>query len=177
LELQTVAEPVHGLTIQGSAAWNRTQQQNSPFLTNNAPGSPGFGGPITSIQNPYGPIGSPLADSPPFEGNLRVRYEWAVNSYLAFAQVGVTRQGGSYSATGNVPPIAAGEVTVQRFYQPGYTTYDASTGISKDNWNVQLVGQNITDTRGINFISQSEAIETQTVIRPRVVGLRLGFKF
>jgi hypothetical protein len=109
---------------------------------------------------------------------VRVRYEWNVVNYLAFAQVGATRQGGSLSATGNVPPIASGNnTTVQRFYQPGYTTYDASVGVSKDNWNVALVGSNITDTRGINFISQSEAIQTETVIRPRVVGLRLGWKF
>jgi outer membrane receptor protein involved in Fe transport len=177
LELQTIVEPVHGLTIQGSAAWNRTQQQNSPFLEDNAPGSANFGKPITTITNPYGPIGSPLADSPPFSGNLRVRYEWVVNTYLAYAQVGGTRQGGSFSATGNIPPIAAGQVTTQRFYQPGYTTYDASFGAGKDNWNVSLVGQNITDTRGINFISQSEAIQTQTIIRPRTVGLKFGWKF
>lgn len=178
LELQLVAEPVHGLTIQGSAAWNRTEQQNSPFLLDNVPGSSNFGKPITTIANPYGPVGSPLADSPPFSGNLRVRYEWTVNSYLAFTQVGATRQGASLSATGNVPPIASGNnTTVQRYYQPGYTTYDASVGVSKDNWNVQVVGQNITDTRGINFISQSEAIETETVIRPRVIGLKMGWRF
>jgi iron complex outermembrane recepter protein len=178
LELQVVAQPVHGLTIQGSAAWNRTEQKNSPFLLDNVPGDPNFGKPITTIPNPYGPTGSPLADSPPFSGNVRARYEWAINNYLAFAQVGATRQGGSLSATGNVPPIASGtNTTVQRFYQPGYTTYDASVGVSKDNWNVALVGSNITDTRGINFISQSEAIQTETVIRPRVVGLRLGWKF
>jgi len=179
LELQLVAQPMHGLTIQSSASWNHTEQVNSPFLIDNHAGSVNFGKPITTIANPYGPVGSPLADSPPFQGNIRVRYEWNVTNYLAFVQVGATRQGGSFSATGNVPPIAAsvGEVTVQRFYQPGYTTYDASTGVSKDNWDVQIFAQNLTDTRGINFISQSEAIETETVIRPRVMGLRLGYKF
>jgi iron complex outermembrane recepter protein len=177
LELQLVAQPVHGLTIQGSGAWNRTEQQNSPFLVDNNPASVNVGKPITSIPNPYGPVGSHLADSPPFSANLRVRYEWNVTNYLAFAQVGATHQGTSLSATGNVPPIAAFGGTAQRFVQPGYTTYDASMGVSKDNWNVQLFAQNFTDTRGINFISQSEAIQTQTVIRPRVLGLRVGWRF
>jgi hypothetical protein len=59
----------------------------------------------------------------------------------------------------------------------GYTTYDAAAGISKDNSNVQVFGQNLTDTRGSNFISQSVAIETEAVIRPRVRGVRLGYKF
>jgi hypothetical protein len=172
-----VAQPLHGLTLQASAAWNRSQETNSPDLFNNNPASPGYGQPITSIPNPFGTLGSPLADSPPFAGNLRVRYEWNVNDYLPFVQAAVTRQGGSLSATGNFPPIATIGTIEQRYYQPGYTTYDAAAGVSKDNWNVQIFGQNLTDTRGINFISQSEAIETETVIRPRVLGLRLGYKF
>jgi len=176
-ELQVVAQPLHGLTLQASAAWNRSQETNSPDLFNNNPASPGYGQPITSIPNPFGTLGSPLADSPPFAGNLRVRYEWNVNDYLPFVQAAVTRQGGSLSATGNFPPIATIGTIEQRYYQPGYTTYDAAAGVSKDNWNVQIFGQNLTDTRGINFISQSEAIETETVIRPRVLGLRLGYKF
>jgi iron complex outermembrane receptor protein len=68
-------------------------------------------------------------------------------------------------------------VTLQEFHQPGYTTYDASIGIAKDNWTVQAVGQNLTDTAGITFISRAEAIETQTMIRPRTVGLRFAYKF
>jgi hypothetical protein len=50
-------------------------------------------------------------------------------------------------------------------------------GIAKDNWNVQLVGQNLGNTNGKAFISASEAIETQTVIRPRVISLKAGYKF
>jgi hypothetical protein len=150
---------------------------NSPDLINNNPATPGFGKPITSLPNPFGPQGSPLADAPPFEGNLRIRYEWNINNYLPFVQAGVTRTGGSLSATGNFPPIASIGTIEQRYYQPGYTTYDASAGVGKDNWTCVIYGQNLTDTRGITFISQSEAIETETVIRPRVLGLRLGYKF
>jgi outer membrane receptor protein involved in Fe transport len=177
-ELQMLAQPIHGLTIQGSAAWNRTEQTNSPSLIDNNPASPNFGHPVTGITNPYGLIGSPLANSPPFEGNLRVRYEWNMaNNYLAFVQVGGTRQGESLSAVGTVPPIAVTGSINQRYLQPGFTTYDASLGVSRDNWNAALFGENITDTRGITFISQSEAIETETVIRPRILGLRVGYKF
>ena len=66
---------------------------------------------------------------------------------------------------------------VQEFNQPEFTTHDASLGESKDNWNVELFGQNISDTRGLTFISASEAIQTQTVIHPRVPGLKAGWKF
>ena len=149
-ELQALAQPIHGLTIQGSAAWNRTEQTNSPALIDNNPLSANFGRPVVGITNPYGAIGSPLANSPPFRGNLRLR---------------------------TVPPISVTGSINQRYLQPGFTTYDASLGISRDNWNAALFGENITDTRGITFISQSEAIETETVIRPRILGLRMGYKF
>jgi iron complex outermembrane recepter protein len=177
LELQLVTRVTSGLTIQGSAAWNSTSQTNSPYLIANNPASVNFGKPITTIPNPYGVEGSSLAQSPPFQGNLRARYEWAINSYQAFVQVGGTHQAHSLSVTGNVPSIAPTGSTFQAYDQPGFTTYDGSLGFSKDAWNVQLYGQNLTDTLGKTFISSSEAIETQTVIRPRVVGVKFGYKF
>jgi iron complex outermembrane receptor protein len=177
LEVQLVARVTSGLTIQGSAAWNSSSQTNSPYLIANNPASVNFGKPITTIPNPYGVQGSPLAQSPPFQGNLRARYEWAINSYQAFVQFGGTRQGHSLSVTGDVPSIAPTGSTFQAYDQPGFTTYDGALGFSKDAWNVQVYGQNLTDTRAKVFISSSEAIETQNVIRPRVVGVKFGYKF
>jgi outer membrane receptor protein involved in Fe transport len=177
VELQLVARVVPGLTVQGSGSWNSSAQTNSPYLIGNVPGNANFGKPLLSAANPYGPEGSPLANSPPFDVNLRVRYETNINDYLGFVQIGGTRIGHSYNTTGNVPAIASGEVTTQRFDQPAYSTWDMSVGVSKDAWNVQVVGQNLSDTRGPTFISAAEAIETQTVLRPRTVGMKLGYKF
>jgi len=42
---------------------------------------------------------------------------------------------------------------------------------------LEFYGQNITDTRGKVFISDSQAIETETVIRPRVLGVKFGYRF
>jgi iron complex outermembrane receptor protein len=177
LETQFIARVTNGLTIQGSMAWNSTEQTNSPFLIANNPASVNFGKPITTIANPYGVQGSPLAQSPAFQGNLRVRYEWSFNDYRAFAQVGGARRSHSLSLTGNVPSIAPTGSTTQAFDQPGFTTYDASLGVSKDAWSAQLYGLNITDTRGLTFISSSQAVETQSVIRPRVIGVSFAYKF
>jgi outer membrane receptor protein involved in Fe transport len=86
VETQLIARVTSGLTITGSAAWNSSDLVNSPYLI-------GVNGqPITSIPNPYGQTGSPLAQSPPFEGNLRARYEFAVNDYKAFLQIGGNHQ-------------------------------------------------------------------------------------
>jgi outer membrane receptor protein involved in Fe transport len=177
LEVQLVARVTSGLTIQGSASWNSSSQTNSPYLVANNPASVNYGKPITTIPNPYGVQGSPLAQSPPFQGNLRARYEWAINSYQAFVQFGGSRQAHSLSVTGNVPSIAPTGSTFQAYDQPAFTTYDGALGISKDAWILQLYGQNLTDTRAKVFISSSEAIETQTVIRPRVAGVKFGYKF
>ena len=177
LELQLVGRVTTGLTIQGGASWNSSSLTNSPYLIGDVPGNAEDGKPLLSAPSPFGLKGSSLPQSPAFEGNLRARYEWFVNDYRPFVQLGGQRTAHSRSLPGNVPAIAVGEIVTQEFDQPGYSTYDASMGIAKDNWNVQLVGQNLGNTNGKAFISASEAIETQTVIRPRVISLKAGYKF
>lgn len=49
--------------------------------------------------------------------------------------------------------------------------------MAKDAWTAQIYGQNLTDTRGKVFITASQAIETQTVIRPRVLGVKFAYRF
>jgi iron complex outermembrane recepter protein len=184
LETTVVWRVTHGLTFQGSAAWNSSEQTNSPFLTVNdgcgAAGEPACGSPIL-INNIFGPRGSPLAMSPPLMFNGRVRYEWDFNDYQAFAQFGGTHQAHELSVAGNTPSIQPGTggagTTSAAYDIPGYSTYDASFGAAKGGWTMQVYGQNLFDNRGKVFISNALAIETQTVIRPRVIGLKIGYKF
>jgi iron complex outermembrane receptor protein len=182
-ELQLVWRLMQGLTVDGSAAWNRTEQQNNPSLIVNNPALAGtpyeslLGTPITSITNVFGTPGSHLAQSPSFQGNLRIRYDWQVNSYGAFAQIAGTHIGSSLANVGIVPPIAPVGSTHINYTDPAYSTLDAALGVSKDNWTAEIYGQNVTDERGIVFTSASQAIETQTVIRPRVLGMKVGYKF
>jgi iron complex outermembrane receptor protein len=167
VELQLVARVTTGLTLTGSGSWNSSDQTNSPSLINNNPHSTTYGQPITSIPNPYGAVGSRLAQSPPFQGNLRARYEWDMNDYHSFFQVGAVRTGAMLSNTGNV----------NAFIQPGYTTYDASLGIAKAAWTVSIFGQNLTDVNTTLFTNTAQFVETQTVTRPRVLGVKFGYKF
>jgi len=179
-ELQLAWRLMQGLQVDGSAAWNSSSQQNSPSLIVNNPalaGDPTFGTPITSISNVFGVPGSTLAQSPPFQGNLRVRYDWVAGNYGYFAQLAGTHTASSLANVGTVPPIAPVGSTHINYTDPGYSTLDGSIGMSRDNWTAEAYGQNLTDTRGIIFTSASQAIETQTVIRPRVLGLRFGYKF
>jgi iron complex outermembrane receptor protein len=166
-ELQIIARITEGLTVQGSSSYNNSKQTNSPFLINNNPLSPGFGQAITAVSNPYGAVGSPLANSPLLQWNLRVRDEIPFGDYKGFWQVGAQHIGDSVSATGNV--IA--------YDQPGYTTYDAALGVAKDAWNVQFFGQNLTSVNASAGTNAGQFVQTETVIRPRIAGIKFGYKF
>ena len=81
IETSFIAVIAKGLTAQGSAAWNHSEQTNSPQLFVNNPalaGDPSFGKVISNV-NPYGNVGSPSANSPPIQFNFRLRYEFTVN--------------------------------------------------------------------------------------------------
>jgi iron complex outermembrane receptor protein len=175
-ELQVVTAPQKGLTIQGSGSYNKSQQTNSPFLSNNNPASPGFGGPITdfvsggtttSLVNIYGITGSPLSQSPLFQGNIRIRYELPINSYHTFAQFAEQYYGGSWNTV----------QSVNRYYQGGWASMDAAIGVSKDNWNVQAFAQNLLDRNASLYTNAAQFILTETPLRPRVAGIKIGYKF
>ena len=139
-----------------------------------------FGKPITAIANPFGAVGSPTANSPLFQGNVRARYEWAFNNYNLFAQVGATYSSSSFTQTGNNPSLSTGgaiNTTLLRFENPSYGLVDASVGIAKDQWTVQIFGENLADRNVSLFTSTGQFVVTQTPNRPRVLGLTIGYKF
>jgi iron complex outermembrane recepter protein len=187
VETSIIAVVAEGLTVQGAAAWNSSDQTNSPFLVANNPdlkGNPAsagvFGQPITDVQNPYGPPGSPSSNSPPLQFNLRVRYQWAMNAYNLFAQAAASHTAHSYTQSGSNPSFSAGEnisTTLLRFENPAYTEYDASVGVAKDAWTAEAYGQNLTNVVTSQFTSTTQFVYQQTITRPRVLGVRLGYKF
>lgn len=175
-ELQLAAHVFTGLSVQGSASWNSSSLSNSPALVDNNPASVNLGKPITTryvsgvatpVANVYGSEGESLAFSPPFEANLRVRYDWLIGSYMPYAQVGFQHQAHSHSATGYL--------TV--YDQPGWTTYDASVGVSKDDWTISIDGSNLTDVNKSLFSNAWQFIETETPMRPRVIELNFHYHF
>ena len=136
--------------------------------------NPQTGQPI-DIANPFGALGSPLAQSPPFMGNIRFRYEFQLGPYGAFAQIGAQHQAHSYASTDQLTKTLQGGTTA--FDDPAFTTYDASAGISKDAWDVQIYADNFTDTRANLFSFYREYVKSVDINRPRTLGLRFGYKF
>jgi hypothetical protein len=62
-----------------------------------------------------------------------------------------------------------------RYTMPGYNTYDASIGVAKGNWDVLIFGQNLANTHPSVFTTSGQDIQAQIPLRPRVLGVKVGF--
>jgi len=190
LELQLQARLTDGLSLIGSGSLNHAKQTNSPCLVNNIPGSAGYNscivetgaiGAETPFANPFGEVGSTPAFSPRSQLNVRLRYDWEFNGgYKAFWQIGASRTGSMYNQPATYPSGAGVTdiTTVElRYLQAGYNTVDASVGVAKDSWSASLYGTNLSNSHASVFTSSAQFIESQVPIHPRVIGLKVGYKF
>jgi outer membrane receptor protein involved in Fe transport len=163
IEGDVVFRVTEQLTLNSSFAWNRSQQVNEPSLTVNG----------TDISLfPTRGIGSPLANSPPFQGNVRLRYEVPMFDYVWHVQAGAQHTDHSYADV-----ITIGTIAPPDYELAPYTTYDAAAGIAKDAWSFEFFGQNLTDERAQLFISSASFQTLTTTNRPRVLGVRFSYKF
>jgi iron complex outermembrane recepter protein len=191
IETSVALRLINGLTFQGAGSWNHSRQTNSPVLIDNNPASAGYGKPITqvcdatggdctAVTNPFGPVGSPTANSPPLQFSLRARYEWSLYSYNSFVQFGASHTGHSFTQAGSNPTFAgAGTISTSRlrFEDPAYTTLAASVGIAKDAWNVMVSGENLSNSNAATFTSTDQFIVEQTPLRPLTLGISFGYRF
>jgi iron complex outermembrane receptor protein len=179
VETSGVARLATGLTIEAAAAWNHSELVKQATLLW-ADGTPIDFSTLQSangqkLSNPSGPLGSPLAGAPPFQGNIRVRYDFAFNGYDAFAQIGAVHQSHSFTTTYQLAIDLQGNSTA--YDLPAFTTYDGALSVGKDMWLVQVYAENLTDTRAQLYANYAQWYKALTVSRPRTIGLRLSYKF
>ncbi len=191
LETSLVARVTKGLTLQGAASWNQSRQTNSPALVDNVPGSVNIGKAITqycpdgtpasctAVSNPFGPIGSPSANSPPMQFSLRARYEWTISDTNWFVQAGAVHTSHSFTQAGSAQSFAqSGTISGRlRWENPAYTMYNASLGVAKDQWNAKLTVENLTNSNASVNTNSDQFIVAQTPLRPRVIGVSFGYSF
>ncbi len=190
LETSLVARVTRGLTLQGAASWNQSRQTNSPALIDNVPGSANIGKPITqycpsgptsciAVSNPFGPVGSPSANSPPTQFSLRARYEWAIADTNWFVQAGAVHTAHSFTQAGSAQSFTqSGTISGRlRWENPSYTMYNASLGVAKDQWNAKLTVENLTNSNASVNTNSDQFIVAQTPLRPRVIGVSFGYSF
>ncbi|HET7757601.1 MAG TPA: TonB-dependent receptor [Steroidobacteraceae bacterium] len=199
-ELQIVGRVTDALTLQGSLSRNNASETNSPCIRsvggtgvpNGIAGNPTPAGAcITQVWdstlqmnvpllNPLGNVGATPAFSPTLQYNLHARYDWEVNDYRMFLTVGASYTGTMNNEPSSFTPAVPGAVpttTWLLYNQPSYTVYDAEFGLAKDNWRIELYGQNLGNSSASLFTSSAQFIESQVPLRPRVLGLTIGMKF
>ncbi len=177
--------------VEGDLTWRTTAELtlNAAFSYNDSE--------ITRYTKPttvINPIGSPLALSPKFQGNVRIRYEKELSSGLMpFVQAAFHHVGSSISSTINNVDIrysgpavtyngvavAPGQVVSPlpaSLPQKAYNTFSMSLGVGKDSWGLELFGENLTDERPELFRSGNDGDLRVTTSRPRTIGLRMSYK-
>ena len=178
VETSGTARLFRGFTVEFGAAWNHSGlvRQGTFYWVDGTPidfsalrFSSG-----SRFPNPSGELGSPLAGAPAFQGNVRVRYERTLDEYRAFAQLGAVHQSHSLSSTDDITLDRAGNSVA--YDLPPFTSYDGSLGVAKDAWQVQVYGQNLTDTRAQLYANNSEGYKAVTVSRPRTIGMQFSYK-
>ncbi len=184
-ELQFVGRPMDSVTLTGSLTYNDNSEASAPCLISNVVGSPTFGSCITQANggnypNPYGETGGVAAFSPKWQGDFRARKDWQMGEYLGFATVGASYTGGMWNQPANYVSgtgVLVPSTTYLRYYQPGYTTFDASLGVDRDKWSLQLFGENLTDSHASTFTSSAQWIKSEVPLRPRALGVKLSVKY
>ena len=125
---------------------------------------------ITDVLTPTNDVieGEPLAFAPSFQGNLRVRYEWALSTTLdAFVQPQITHSASKFTDI----------IEINKLELDGYTTFDLAAGIDAGEYRVEIYGENLTDERAQisgNFVNDRARITTN---RPLTVGMRVMVDF
>ena len=178
VETSAVARLARGVTLEGGAAWNHSELiKEATFLWADGTAidfstlQTASGG---AVPNPSGTLGSSLAGAPPFQGNIRLRYDFALGSYAAFAQVGAVHQSHSLASTDRITLDLQGNSIA--YDLPAFTTYDGAVGIAKDRWRLQLYALNLTDTRAQLYANYAQWYKAVTVSRPRTIGLNVTYK-
>ena len=125
---------------------------------------------ITNVLIPTGDVtrGSDLAFSPSFQGNIRARYEWALNSTLdAHVMPQIVHSAGSRS---DILDNSAVDID-------SWTMVSLTAGVSSENWKAELFADNLFDTHAILSANGVFDVIRQTPARPRTIGLRVGYDF
>ncbi len=112
------------------------------------------------------PVGSSLAQSPKFQGNIRGRYTWDIGDNEVYVEGGLRYSSKSYNSV----------QLSQRFLQRSYTIANATIGITRDNWNAMLYVENLTDERADLNVNNQDYQERITTNRPRTFGVKFGYK-
>jgi outer membrane receptor protein involved in Fe transport len=125
---------------------------------------------ITKVITPTNDVrdGDDLAYAPEYQGNLRARYHWYLDSGITVHVMPHV----SFSAEAQSDVIVINNSEVDSWLLTGVTA-----GFSKDQWSAELYVDNLFDEEAElarSFVFDRERV---THARPRTIGLRVSFDF
>jgi iron complex outermembrane receptor protein len=125
---------------------------------------------ITNVITPTNDVraGDELAFAPEFQGTLRARYEWDLNSgWAAHIMPMVSWSSESFSDV----------VTINRDEIDSWTMWGLTAGVANEKWSFELFGNNLSDERAEvarNFVFDRQRV---TYAPPRTIGVRASLNF
>lgn len=176
---------INGLTLSAGGSYNDAKT-TKPFCRI---ANPQFDCTLSTVpgrtNSLLAPSGTRLPVTAKFKGNALARYEFPVGDWDAHVQASVNYEGDRTSDLRTVQRGILGTFDA-------YTTADFSIGLKKDNLSVELFATNLFDSNGVinrgvqcteticgdpDGLTASGGKFYATVIRPRVIGLKVGTKF
>lgn len=130
---------------------------------------------ITEVLTPTNDVlvGAELAFAPAWQGNIRARYEWDLERKIA----------GSSLTAHIMPQLVFSDDSVSDIIEinkadiDGYVTLGTTLGVTADQWSAELFATNLTNEYAElsnNFVFDRERV---TPMRPRTIGVRVGYDF
>ena len=188
IELQLVARLFEGFTIQGSSAWNSSEQTNAPCLPSNNPAG--------VEPDAAGRVHHPGQGSAVHQPVRRARHAGAVLAGHHVQPAGALR----LVDAGRLQRLRLGRCQPHRIAEqpaaelPGRqrsgaepADHDAAAvrdpGVhdlrrghrrAKDNWTASITAQNLSNSDAVSNISSGQFIKSEVPIRPRVINFGIG---
>ena len=113
------------------------------------------------------PVGSDLSLVPDFSASLNFRYDFQLVGRESFGTIGATHTGS----------MIEGLSVANSENLDAYTVLDASFGINFENWELRLLGSNLTDERPELSIDDDGGPVRILSTRPRTLAIRATFSF
>ena len=125
---------------------------------------------ITKVTTPTSDVrkGDELAFAPEFQGNLRARYEWSMDSGLTAHIMPHV----AYSSKAQSDVIVINNAEIDSWFLVGITA-----GVAAETWSAELFVDNLFDEEA--ELSNGFVFDRQRVsyARPQTMGLRVSFDF
>ncbi len=174
-----------GLSLTAGMSYNDAQTRRDFCKIANSAFDCTIPGPQGQTNALLAPSGSRLPVTPKFKGNAIARYEFPLMGWNGHVQVAGNQTSGRKSDLRLVEGAIKGDLKA-------YTTVDVSFGAKNDVWTAELFATNLLNSGGIintglqcnesicgdaGGDTASGGVFYDTVIRPRVIGVKLARKF